>query len=163
MSDVTIRAATPADAATVHRFIRALADYEREPDAVEVTIDDLRAQLREASPPFECLLAERDGEAVGFALFYTTYSTWRGRRGIHLEDLFVPEAHRGTGVGRALVAHLAALALARGYARFEWAVLDWNAPAIAFYERMGGARLDGWTTWRLSDDARTRLSRGRVA
>ena len=154
-----IRLATPADAATIHGFIVALAVYEREPDAVEVTPAVLARQMASARPPFECLLAEVDGAAVGCALFFQTYSTWRGRIGLHLEDIFVHEPHRRHGIGRALVGRLAALAVERGCARVEWAVLDWNAPGIEFYRRLGGVPLDEWTTWRLPDAALAALAR----
>jgi len=151
--NLVVRDAGPADAATVHAFIRGLAEYEREPDAVEVTVDELARQLAAAPPPFECLIAERDGTPLGFALYFTNYSSWRGRPGIYLEDLFVPPEHRGQGVGRTLLAALARRTLERGGARLEWAVLDWNEPAIGFYERLGATPLGEWTTWRLTDDA----------
>jgi GNAT superfamily N-acetyltransferase len=157
---LTIRPAGPDDAATVHRFILGLAVYEREPGAVRVTPEELRVQLAGADPPFECLLAEADGVPVGFALFFHTYSTWRGCRSLHLEDLFVLEEHRRRGVGRALIARLAALARERGCARLEFAVLDWNAPAIAFYQALGAESLGDWTTYRLSDAALDALARG---
>lgn len=157
-----IRFATPDDAPTLHRFICELAAYEREPAAVKVTADELRAQLSQPRPPFECLLAERPGdaatEALGFALFFGSYSTWRGRPGLYLEDLYVPPVHRGAGVGRALLAALARLARARGCARLEWPVLDWNAPAIGFYARLGAIAMSEWTTWRLTDEALERLA-----
>jgi GNAT superfamily N-acetyltransferase len=157
-----IRFATPEDAALLYRFIRELAEYEREPDAVKVTTDELRAQLSQPRPPFECLLAERDDEAgpqpLGFALFFVSYSTWRGRPGLYLEDLYVPPVHRGAGVGRALLAALARLARERGCARLEWAVLDWNTPAIGFYERLGASAMSEWTVFRLTDDALERLA-----
>ncbi len=152
-TSLTIRTAGPEDATTIHEFIRALAAYEREPGAVLVTPAMLREQLAGSRPPFECLLAEIAGRPVGFAVFFATYSTWRGVEGIHLEDLFVVEAERRHGVGRALVARVARIARERGCARLEWAVLDWNAPAIAFYRRLGGEALDAWTTWRLADAA----------
>ncbi|MCZ7677319.1 MAG: GNAT family N-acetyltransferase [Sandaracinaceae bacterium] len=145
-----IRAATADDAEVILRFIRELAAYEREPDAVEVDRATLAAQLSEPSPPFECLIAE-DGEPVGFALYFGTYSTWRGRRGIHLEDLWVTPRARGRGVGRALLRRLAAIACERGCARLEWAVLDWNELAMSFYRGLGATPMDEWTTWRLSD------------
>ncbi len=148
-----VRAALPDDAATLHRFVVELATYEREPDAVEATPASIRAQLEAAPPPFECLVAEQDGAAVGFALFFHNYSTWRGRRGLYLEDLYVTPSARGVGVGRALLARLGELARARDCARMEWSVLNWNAPAIRFYESLGARPLDGWTTWRLTDEA----------
>ena len=152
-----LRFAGPDDAGTLLRFIRELADYEREPDAVEVTEATLRAQLGESPPPFECLVAEVDGAAVGFALFFSTYSTWRGRRGIWLEDLFVSPAARGEGVGRALLVEIARLARERGCARFEWSVLDWNEPAHAFYRSLGAAPMEEWTRWRLDGEALEKL------
>ena len=150
---LTIRFAGPDDAATLHRFIVALAVYEKEPDAVEVTPAILEAQMRSVRPPFECLLAEDDGRALGFALFFQSYSTWRGRPGIYLEDLFVDEAERHRGVGRALLVRLAALAVERECGRLEWAVLDWNEPAIRFYRSLGAVAQDEWTVNRLTDDA----------
>jgi GNAT superfamily N-acetyltransferase len=148
-----IRAATAADAACILGFIRALAEYEREPDAVKVDAPTLARQLGEQPPPFECLIAELDREPVGFALFFHTYSTWRGKRGIWLEDLFVlPEARR-RGVGAALLRRVAALAVARDCARFEWSVLDWNTPAIEFYRSFGAQVLEQWRICRVSDAA----------
>jgi GNAT superfamily N-acetyltransferase len=158
---LSLRAATAADAATVLDFIRALAVYERQPDAVQVDEPTLRSQLAAAAPPFECLLAELDGRAVGFALFFHTYSTWRGRRGLWLEDLFVLPDARRRGVGEALLRRVARLALERGCARFEWTVLDWNAPAIAFYERLGASVLQEWRICRVSDAALTTLAAAR--
>lgn len=153
----TIRFAGPDDAATLHRFICELAAYEKEPDAVEVTPATLAAQMAEARPPFECLLAEEDGAPVGFALFCHNYSTWRGRRGIWLEDLYVPEALRGRGIGLALLQRLGRLAVERGCGRMEWSVLDWNTPAQGFYRTIGAQPLDEWTTWRLTGAALTAL------
>ena len=153
-----IRFAGPEDAATILAFIHDLACYEREPDAVEVTEAELAAQMREPTPPFECLLAEEDGEPLGFALFFHTYSTWRGRRGVWLEDLFVPPAHRGRGVGAALLTELARIAVDRGCARFEWSVLDWNEPAIRFYRSLGAQPQDEWTRWRLDGGALAKLA-----
>lgn len=144
-----IRFATPDDASTLHHLITALAVYEKEPDAVEVTVDDLRAQLSAAAPPFECLIADDSQQVLGFALFFASYSTWRGRPGLYLEDLFVPEAHRGRGVGKALMLRLLEIARERGYGRMEWAVLDWNTDAIGFYEHLGAAPNEGWTTYRI--------------
>jgi GNAT superfamily N-acetyltransferase len=155
--DLAIRNACPGDAATVLGFIRELAAYEREPDAVEASEETLRAQLASDRPPFECLIAERGGKPLGFALFFPSYSTWRGRPGLYLEDLFVRPAARGQGVGRALLARVARLALERGCARLEWAVLDWNRPAIDFYRRLGAVAMDEWTVFRLSGDALTEL------
>lgn len=147
----TLRRAGPGDGATLLRFIQALADYEREPDAVETDEATLEAQLRSDEPPFECLIAEDHGQPVGFALWFHTYSTWRGRRGLYLEDLFVPPDQRGRGIGATLLRELAAIAVERGCARMEWAVLDWNEPAQGFYRRLGAAPLEEWSVWRLTD------------
>lgn len=154
-----IRLAEPADVPVLLQLVRELAEYEREPDAVRVTPEDLRAQLACARPPFECVVAEWDGAPAGMALFFQNYSTWRGRPGVYLEDLFVRPEFRRRGIGRALLAHLARLARERGCARLEWAVLDWNAPAIAFYRALGAVALDTWTVFRLTDEALDRLAR----
>ena len=148
-----IRRASADDAALIYRFIVELAEYEREPDAVEVTPAILAAQLAAEHPPFECVIAEVDGEAVGFALFFETYSTWRGAAGLYLEDLYVTPSRRHQGHGRALLAHLAAIATRRGCARFEWSVLDWNEPAIRFYTSLGARPVHEWTRFRLSRNA----------
>lgn len=155
---LTVRFATPDDAETLHRFIVALATYERAAEEVRVTPAVLRAQLAERPPPFECLIAEIDGAPAGFALFVKNYSTWLGRPGIWLEDLFVPPELRGRGVGRRLLVELAVVAVARGYGRLEWSVLDWNEPAIGFYRRLGAAPLDDWTVYRLTGEPLAALS-----
>jgi len=146
----TLRPAQPTDAATLHRFICALAEYERAPDSVEVSVETLRAQLSDAAPPFECLIAENGSEAVGFVLFFYHYSTWRGRRGVWIEDLFVMPEHRGQGHGAALFDAVLRLADERGAGRVEWSVLDWNQPAIDFYKQRGAEALTEWTTYRLT-------------
>jgi GNAT superfamily N-acetyltransferase len=153
-----IRAATPADIPAIHRLIVELAIYEKEPDAVKATHDDLARALFGTSPVAECVLAEQDDEAVGMALFFTNFSTWTGKPGLYLEDLFVMPAARGSGLGKALLVHLAGLALARGYARFEWSVLDWNAPAIGFYKALGARPMDEWTVMRVDGDALAELA-----
>jgi GNAT superfamily N-acetyltransferase len=150
---ISVRFARPADAASIHALIVALAVYEREPDAVRVTPVTLAAQLESDHPPFECLLAEEDGVVRGFALFFHTYSTWEGRRGVWLEDLFVPEEHRGRGIGKRLLAELARITVERGCARLEWSVLDWNEPSIAFYEALGAKRMATWSLFRLTGGA----------
>jgi GNAT superfamily N-acetyltransferase len=147
---LSIRFATAQDAEVIIGFIRELADYEREPEAVEVTAAILRAQMESTDPPFECLIAELDGAVAGFALFFRNYSTWRGRPGLFLEDLFVPERYRRKGLGRALLGRLAALCVERGYGRMEWSVLNWNQPAQDFYRSLGATPMDEWTIWRLS-------------
>lgn len=160
---LTIRFATEKDAATIYRFICELAEYERAPDAVETTPEVLQAQLSAATPPFECLLAEADGQPLGFALFFHNYSTWRGCQGIYLEDLFVPPRLRGNGVGRALLQTLAAVAVQRDCAHMEWAVLDWNAPAFAFYHRIGATRLGDWVLCRVTGAALRELAEPMIA
>ena len=156
--ELTIRFATAADAETIVGFVRGLAEYEREPDAVELTAAQLEAELESDEPPFECLIAEANGAAVGFALFFRNYSTWRGRLGLFLEDIFVPEQHRGLGVGRALMRRLAQIASERGWGRMEWSVLDWNTPAQDFYRKAGARPLTEWTTWRIDGEALKRLA-----
>lgn len=153
MGDLTIRFATIDDAATIHGFITDLAIYEREPDAVEATVSSLRAQLGAEQPPFECLLGEVDGLAVGFALFFQSYSTWKGVPGLYLEDLFVSPEQRGHGYGAALLGELAALAVERGCARLDWQVLDWNTPSIEFYEAIGAEIKRDWIPCRLTGAA----------
>ncbi len=160
---IVVRQAEARDAERIHTLIVALAVFEREPDAVVCTPDDLRAQLDSERPPFECLLAEEDGEPRGFALFFQNYSTWRGRPGIYLEDLFVVPEHRGRGIGTLLLSAVASTAVARAAGRLEWAVLDWNERAIRFYETLGAAPLKGWTTFRLTGDALAALARGPAA
>ncbi|MCC6217503.1 MAG: GNAT family N-acetyltransferase [Polyangiaceae bacterium] len=161
--EVTLRFARPDDAPLVHALIVELAVYEREPNAVESTPATLRAQLEASPPVFECVLAHVGSEAAGLALFFHNFSTWRGRRGLYLEDLFVRPAWRRRGIGRLLFGELARLAEERGCARMEWAVLHWNLPAIEFYQSLGAKPLDDWTTFRLSDAALTRLAARRAA
>lgn len=154
-----IRPAGADDAALVLGFVRELATYEREPDAVEATPESLRDELASEHPPFECLIAELDGEPAGFALYFHNYSTWKGRRGIWLEDLFVSERFRRRGIGRALVAAVARIAVERGCGRFEWAVLNWNHAAMDFYASLGAAARGEWEIWRLSGEALAALGR----
>jgi GNAT superfamily N-acetyltransferase len=158
MSSVQFRPATASDAPDILALIRALAAYEREPDEVEVDAPTLAAQLGGEAPPFECILAVDGATAVGFALFFQSYSTWRGRPGLWLEDLFVVPERRGEGIGKRLLKELAALVVARGYARFEWSVLDWNEPAIRFYESLGAKPMVEWTTHRVEGEALSRLA-----
>ena len=160
MMSVTIRDAGPDDAGLIFGFIVELAVYEREPEAVVTSEQVIRGQLLSDEPPFECVIAEANGVAVGFALFFHTYSTWRGTQGLFLEDLFVPEAQRGNGYGGALLRHLARLAVDRNCGRFEWTVLDWNTPAIGFYESVGAVGMDEWTRFRLDGDALTAFAAG---
>ncbi|WP_310474815.1 GNAT family N-acetyltransferase [Sandarakinorhabdus sp.] len=153
-----IRFATPADIPAIHQLIVELAIYEKEPDAVKATHADLDRALFGERPVAECVLAEQDGQPVGLALFFTNFSTWTGKPGLYLEDLFVQPTARGSGTGKALLAHLAQICVARGYSRFEWSVLDWNTPAIGFYTSLGAKLMDGWTVMRLDGDALSKLA-----
>jgi GNAT superfamily N-acetyltransferase len=141
------------DVPVVVSLIRELAEYEREPDAVEATADDIHTALFGPSPAAFCHVAEQDGEVVGFALWFLNFSTWTGKHGIYLEDLFVRPSARGTGLGKALLTTLIEIARERGYGRVEWSVLDWNTSAIEFYRNLGARPMDGWTVWRLDGKA----------
>lgn len=152
-----IRPAGPADADALAELIRELARYERLEHEVKMTTDDIRRTLFVPEPAAEALLAEAGGEPVGMALFFSNYSTFLGRPGLYLEDLFVKPEHRGRGLGKALLQEVARVALERGCGRLEWAVLDWNRPAIDFYERLGARPNSGWTTYRLSGEPLERL------
>ena len=134
--------------------------YEREPDAVENTVEALTETLFGEDPRAFTHVVERDGEIVGIAIWFLTYSTWTGKHGIWLEDLIVDEAQRGRGYGKALIASLAAVCVERGYSRLEWTVLDWNAPSIAFYRSIGAAPMDEWTTQRLTWHGASRARSG---
>jgi GNAT superfamily N-acetyltransferase len=155
---VRIRPATPADVRILFSFIRELAEYERAPEQVTGSEEMLDVALFGPEPSAEALVAEVDGDAVGFALFHGTFSTWECLPGIWLEDLYVPPRWRRRGVGEALLAHLAAIAVDRGCARLEWAALDWNAPALTFYEKIGALRLTEWHVHRLDGAALARVA-----
>jgi GNAT superfamily N-acetyltransferase len=149
-----VRSAEQADVPVLLELVRELAAYERQPDAVEATQDMLAAALFGPAPVASCSVALDDsGDVVGFALWYVTFSTWKGLPGLWLEDLFVRPSARGSGLGTALLQELARVCVARGYARFEWWVLDWNAPAIGFYRSLGAEPQDEWTTFRVDGDA----------
>lgn len=154
---LNLRPATPADVPQILQFIRDLAKYEREPDAVHATEADLLRDGFSETKRFDCIIAElKQGCAivpVGFALFFHNYSTWRGHAGIHIEDLFVRPEHRGKGIGKALLTRVAAIAAAEGCSRLQWDVLEWNAPAIGFYGQMGAKMLTEWRTMRITGDA----------
>ena len=150
---LSIRPATIDDVPLIRALIGELADYERLADAAVATDDDLRAQLFGAQPAAEVLIGEVDGEAAGFALFFHNFSTFLGKRGLYLEDLFVRPAARGAGLGKHLMAALARIAVQRDCGRFEWSVLDWNMPAIGFYRRIGAVGMDEWTVQRLEGEA----------
>lgn len=148
-----IRLATESDVPAVLGLVKELAVYEREPDAVLATEADFREALFGADPSAGCHVAELDGQVVGFALWYRTFSTWQGKPGLWLEDLFVRPEHRGTGLGRQLLSTLAGVCVDRGWTRFEWWVLDWNEPAQGFYRSLGARPEDEWTVWRIDGDA----------
>ncbi|WP_055490529.1 GNAT family N-acetyltransferase [Streptomyces sp. TP-A0356] len=155
-----IRIATPDDVPVIHALIRELAAYEKAPDEARATPEQLSEALFGARPAAFAHVAEDDGsEVVGFALWFLNFSTWRGVHGIYLEDLYVRPESRGAGHGRALLTELARICVARGYERLEWSVLDWNRPAIEFYEALGARPQDEWTVYRLTDGALAELGR----
>jgi len=154
-----IRNATESDVPLIHQFIRALADYEKLGHVVVATEAQLRATLFGSTPYAEVIIAEEDGTAAGFALFFHNYSTFLAQRGVYLEDLFVKPEFRGRGYGKALLARLAQIARERDCGRVEWAVLDWNEPSIAFYESLGARKMDEWHVFRLTGPALDRLAK----
>jgi len=156
---IVIREAVAEDAETILDLITALAIYEREPDAVEATEEDILRDGFGENPLFHCLIAELDGEPVGFSLFFFKWSTWRGRGTLHLEDLFVLPDKRGLGVGIGLLRHLAGLAIEHGCRRFEWEVLDWNMLARDFYHRIGAYHREGWLPYRIEGEALAALAK----
>lgn len=155
---VSIRAAAPSDLDLIIRFIRDLAEYERLADDVRLDREILGNHLFGPAPKAEVVIGEVDSTPRGFALFFHNFSTFEGKPGIYLEDLFVEPDARGAGLGKALLSHLAKLAVARGCARLEWAVLDWNEPAIGFYRSLGAKGMDEWTVNRVDGDALVRLA-----
>jgi GNAT superfamily N-acetyltransferase len=155
---MTIRSATPADIPQILIFIRALATYEREPDAVTATEEGLLRDGFGPNPFYYCLMAEHEGHPAGFALYFFNYSTWMGRPGIYLEDIFVEPKFRGLGIGKALLKQVAAVAVEKNCPRLQWEVLDWNTPAIDFYRAMGAEFLDEWRNVRISGEALERLA-----
>ena len=159
MPDVRIRPATIDDVSLILTLIRGLADYERLAHEAVVTEADIRESLFGERPAAEVLVAEVGNEAAGFALFFHNYSTFLGRRGLYLEDLFVFPAYRGQGIGLALMRRLARLAIERQCGRFEWWVLDWNESAIDFYQRLGARAMSDWTVYRLTGEPLARLAR----
>ena len=155
-----IRNATPADVPLILSFIRALAEFERAPDAVTATEEGLLRDGFCPNPFYKCLIAEFGGQPSGFALYFYNYSTWAGRPGIYLEDLFVHPEYRGLGIGKALLQQVAAAAMEMGCQRLQWEVLDWNTPAIEFYRAAGAEFLDEWRNVRLGPEAIARLAMG---
>jgi GNAT superfamily N-acetyltransferase len=157
---MTIRPATEADLATIEELIRALAEYERLSEEVVMDTELLRRNLFGERPYAEVLIAEENGESAGFALFFHNFSTFVGRPGIYLEDLFVRPGHRGKGYGKALLKRLAEIAVERDCGRLEWAVLDWNEPALGFYRSLGARPNEEWTVYRLAGDSLRSLASG---
>ncbi len=162
VNKITIRTAEAADAGVILRFIRALAEYEKLTHMVVATEQSLAEQLFGDKPAAETLIASLDGKDVGFVLFFSSFSTFLAKPGIYLEDLFVLPESRGKDVGRALLAEVARIANARNCGRLEWAVLDWNEPAIGFYKKLGAVPMDEWTTYRVTGDALRRLADDRT-
>jgi GNAT superfamily N-acetyltransferase len=157
-SPFNIRPARPNESALVLDLIRGLAEYEKLAHEVVATEQDIQSALFGKQPPAECLIADLSNAPIGFALFFHNFSTFAGKPGLYLEDLFIKPEYRGRGYGRKMLAHLANLAVQRGCGRFEWAVLDWNAPAIRFYESLGAKIKHEWKINRLSGDALKRLA-----
>ena len=149
----TIRPATRADIPQILKFIRALAAYERAPEAVTATEADLERDGFGPNPFYFCLIAEHEGRPAGFAFYFFNYSTWLGRPGLYLEDLFIEPELRGLGIGKALLEQVAAIAVEKGCGRLQWAVLDWNTPAIDFYLAVGAEFMDEWRTVRVTGEA----------
>jgi GNAT superfamily N-acetyltransferase len=154
----TIREAVREDVGLILEFIRALAVFEREPDAVTATETDLLRDGFGDAPYFHCLIAEHEGRPAGFAFYFFNYSTWTGRPGLYLEDLFVHTEFRGLGVGKALLARVAAIAVEKNCPRLQWEVLDWNTPAVDFYAGLGASFLDEWRNVRMTGEALAKLA-----
>ena len=162
MAATKIRNARPEDIPLILSFIKELAQYEKLSHAVVATEELLRNHLFGPYPKAEVIIASYDGEDVGFALFFHNFSTFVGRPGLYLEDLFVRDTMRGKGIGKALLVHLAKIAVERNCGRFEWAVLDWNTPAIEFYKSLGAEPIDDWTIFRIAGDPLRELARTKV-
>lgn len=150
---IRIRQASPADATAIYDMIYELAVYEKAPEEVVTSPDEIRDTLFGAGSKTEALICEVDGKTAGYAVFFTSYSTWLGRNGIYMEDLYVSPDFRGRGAGKALMKHIAQLAVQRRCGRLEWSVLDWNQPAIDFYVSAGAVPLNEWIRYRLDGDA----------
>jgi GNAT superfamily N-acetyltransferase len=150
---ITIREASPEDASTLFHFIRELAIYEKAEHEVEATVETIESSIFGPGSVTHALIAESDGEPIGMAIWFLSYSTWKAKNGIYLEDLYVTPKARGLGAGKALLKRLAAIAVDHGCARFEWSVLDWNTPAIKVYDAVGAEPLTEWIRYRLEDDA----------
>jgi GNAT superfamily N-acetyltransferase len=161
--NITIRPATPSDAAQIYAFITELAVYERAAHEVIASADDVARTLFAPQAPAKALMCLADGKAIGYAVYFYSYSTWLGKNGIYLEDLYITPDHRGIGAGRDLLRHLAQEAVANDCGRLEWSVLDWNKPAIDFYRSIGALPMDEWVRYRLTDDALRGFAEGRRA
>jgi len=148
-----IRSARSEESAVILQLIKDLAEYEKAPDQVEATESDLKATIFGKEPKVFCDVVEVDGEIAGMAIWFLNYSTWQGKHGIYLEDLFIKPEYRGRGYGKALLVHLAKLCEKKGFGRFQWWVLDWNSPAIEFYRGLGAEAMDEWTVYRVSGKA----------
>nr|WP_315481122.1 GNAT family N-acetyltransferase [uncultured Undibacterium sp.] len=149
---ISIRKAIPADAATIHGFIVELAVYEKAEHEVKASIAEIESSVFSANSPAKALICELNGVAIGFAVYFYNYSTWQGKKGLYLEDLYVSPKHRGLGAGKFLLRHLAQIAVDEGCGRFEWSVLDWNQPAIDFYNAVGAKAQAEWVKYRLAGD-----------
>ncbi len=156
---LVIRNAEPRDVPQILQLVRELAAYEKAPEQAVATEADLLRDGFGPAPRYQCLMADWEGAAAGFAFYFHNYSTWQGRWGLYLEDLFVRPQHRGRGIGKALLVELARIAVREGCGRFQWQVLDWNTPAVEFYEGLGARRLEEWMTMRIDGDALERLAR----
>ncbi|WP_191575578.1 GNAT family N-acetyltransferase [Achromobacter insolitus] len=159
--NIEIRPAAPSDAAQIHDFITELAVYERAAHEVIASADDVERTLFAEGAPARALMCLLDGKAIGYAVYFYSYSTWLGKNGIYLEDLYVTPEHRGIGAGRDLLRHLAREAVANGCGRLEWSVLDWNQPAIDFYQSIGALPQDEWVRYRMAGDALVNFAEGR--
>jgi len=148
-----IRDATRADATAIHGFILELAIYEKAEHEMQATVADIERSLFDEPSPARAVMCERDGQPIGFAVYFLSYSTWQGRKGLYLEDLFVSPSHRGIGAGKGLLRHLARIAHETGCGRVDWSVLDWNQPAIDFYTSIGAQAHEEWVRYRLEGDA----------
>jgi GNAT superfamily N-acetyltransferase len=156
---MSIRPATIADTDEILALIYELALYEKAPEEAKATREQIIESFFSESPKVFCEIVEVEGEVAGLAIWFLNYSTWQGKHGIYLEDLFIRPQFRGKGFGKALLKHLAAICEDRGYGRFQWWVLDWNEPSIEFYKALGAVAMDEWTVYRVSEDALTRLAR----